>query len=100
VLEQRGADEALAEADAVSHDDAVEAVERAQRALDAVALEIGERDAAGLAGRERLVVAEQVELVLVELEQGAEEDVVRGPGLRLAGGEDLDESLAIVLGSP
>jgi hypothetical protein len=100
VLEQRRADKALAEANAVSHDHAVEAVQRPQRALDAVALKVGERHAAGLARRERLVVAEQVELVLVELEQGPEEDVVRGPGLRLARGEDLDESLAVVLGVP
>ena len=98
VIEQSGADEALAEANAVSHDYAVEAVEGPKRALDAVALEVGERHTTGLTRRERLVVAEQVELVLVELEQAPEEDVVRGPGLRLARGQDLDQSLAVVLG--
>ena len=97
VLEQSRADEALAEADAVTDDDAVEAVESPERALDAVALEVGERHASGLAGREGVVVAEQIELVLVELEQSPEEDVVRSPGLRLARGEDLDEPLAVVL---
>ena len=44
-----------------------------------------------------LLVLEQLELVAVELEQRAQVDVVRRPGLLLARGDDLDQPFAIVL---
>src|SRR4051812_9601277 len=92
VLHQAGADERLSEAYPVADQHTVEALENPKRAPKSVLAEVGERKAAGLAGREAaLLVPQQVELVAVELEQRAQVDLVGCPRLLLARGQDLDQ---------